>query len=49
MADDAKAVVRAVVDDAKGGNMTAARLILDLIGDTAPLSRKAAADLAVLR
>jgi hypothetical protein len=31
MADDAEAVVRAVVDAAKGGDMTAARLILDRI------------------
>ncbi len=31
MADDTEAVVRAVVDAAKGGDMTAARLILDRI------------------
>jgi uncharacterized protein DUF5681 len=31
MADDTEAVVRAVVDAAKGGDMTAARLVLDRI------------------
>ena len=31
MADDTEAVMRAVIDAAKGGDMTAARLILDRI------------------
>jgi hypothetical protein len=31
MADDCEAVVRAVIDAAKGGDMTAARLVLDRI------------------
>ena len=31
MAGDAEAVVRAVIDAAKGGDMTAARLVLDRI------------------
>jgi len=31
MADDCEAVVRAIIDAAKGGDMTAARLVLDRI------------------